>query len=231
MTRLLLTVLGIFLVLLASNVSTAGIQALKTDKEKEGYGVGVDLAKNLKRQGINYDAETMAQGFLDELKGSELLLSEEELRNALTNFQAELKQRRARTIQTITEENKKQGEAFLAANKTKEGVFNLPSGLQYKVLTAGKGKKPSDSDTAEVKYKGTLIDGTEFDNSTARGGPATFRVNSVIPGWTEALKLMPVGSKWQLFIPPQLAYGEQGSGNYIGPNATLIFEVELLAIK
>jgi len=128
------------------------------------------------------------------------------------------------------EENRKAGEAFLAGNKAKDGVVTLPSGLQYKVLKAGDGRKPSDADMVECRYRGTLIDGTEFDRSDPAGQPATFKVAGVIPGWREALKLMPVGSKWQLFIPPQLAYGAIGSGP-IGPNATLIFELELLAVK
>jgi FKBP-type peptidyl-prolyl cis-trans isomerase FklB len=127
-------------------------------------------------------------------------------------------------------DNKKEGDAFLAENMKKEGVMALPSGLQYKILKAGSGKMPTDADTVECNYRGTFINGTEFDSSYRTGKPATLKVKGVIPGWQEALKLMPVGSKWQLFIPPQLAYGERGSGP-IGPNATLIFDLELLAIK
>jgi FKBP-type peptidyl-prolyl cis-trans isomerase FklB len=129
------------------------------------------------------------------------------------------------------EDNRKAGESFLAENKKKEGVVTLPSGLQYKVLKAGDGKKPTDADTVECHYRGTLINGTEFDSSYLTGQPATFKIAGVIPGWREALKLMPVGSKWQLFVPSQLAYGARGKGGSIGPNAALIFEVELLAIK
>jgi FKBP-type peptidyl-prolyl cis-trans isomerase FklB len=127
--------------------------------------------------------------------------------------------------------NKKTGEEFLAANKSKDGVVALPSGLQYKILTAGTGAKPTASDSVECNYRGTLINGTEFDSSSKHGGPATFPVSGVIKGWTEALQLMPVGSKWQLFVPSDLAYGERGAGGDIGPNETLIFEVELLSIK
>ncbi len=224
-----IAILGI--IFMASQASAAEKQVFKNDQAKQSYSIGVDLAKNLKRQGVPYDADALAQGFRDELKGSKLLLSDEDLRAALNGFHTELKQRRAKAIAAVAEENKKQGEAFLTANKTKEGVVALPSGLQYKILKAGEGRKPTDSDTVEVNYQGTLIDGTEFDNSSERGGPAAMKVDSVIPGWTEALKLMPVGSKWQLFIPPQLAYGEKGAGNLIGPNATLVFEVEVLSIK
>jgi FKBP-type peptidyl-prolyl cis-trans isomerase len=134
-------------------------------------------------------------------------------------------------IKATAEQNKKTGETFLAENKTKEGVKILPSGLQYKILKQGSGVQPQDADTVEVNYRGTLIDGTEFDSSYKRGQPVSFPVDGIIPGWKEALKLMPVGSKWQLFIPSSLAYGEKGAGGEIGPNATLIFEVELLAIK
>jgi FKBP-type peptidyl-prolyl cis-trans isomerase FklB len=127
--------------------------------------------------------------------------------------------------------NKKEGDAFLAANKTKEGVVTLPSGLQYKILQEGTGPKPTASDTVVCNYRGTLLNGTEFDSSYKRGQPATFAVGQVIHGWTEALQLMTVGSKWQLFIPPDLAYGPRGAGNDIGPNATLVFEVELVSIQ
>ena len=140
-------------------------------------------------------------------------------------------QKETQGTKMVSAENKKEGTAFLARNKTKQGVVTLPSGLQYKILKAGNGKKPVGADTVECHYRGTLINGTEFDSSYRRGQAASFPVSGVIPGWTEALKLMPVGSKWQLFIPPQLAYGAQGSGRDIGPDATLIFEVELLAIK
>jgi FKBP-type peptidyl-prolyl cis-trans isomerase FklB len=134
-------------------------------------------------------------------------------------------------MQQAGETNKKQGDAFLAANKGKEGVVTLPSGLQYKILSAGTGPKPATSDSVVCNYRGTLIDGTEFDSSYKRGQPATFPVGGVIKGWTEALQLMPVGSKWQLFVPSELAYGERGTGADIGPNAVLIFEVELLSIQ
>ena len=134
-------------------------------------------------------------------------------------------------MQQAAEVNKKEGDAFLAANKTKDGVVTLPSGLQYKILTQGTGPKPTPTDSVVCNYKGTLLNGTEFDSSYKRGQPATFPVGGVIKGWTEALQLMPVGSKWQLFVPSDLAYGQRGPGGGIGPNSTLVFEVELISIK
>jgi FKBP-type peptidyl-prolyl cis-trans isomerase FklB len=159
------------------------------------------------------------------------LLTEEEARAAIMHLQAQLRQKQIEAMKLAGEKNQKAGEAFLAENKKKEGVVTLPSGLQYKILKAGEGKKPTAEDTVVCNYRGTLIDGTEFDSSYKRGEPATFPVRGVIKGWTEALQLMPVGSKWQLFIPPTLAYGERGAGAQIGPDATLIFEVELISIK
>ncbi len=205
--------------------------AFNSDKEKEAYAVGVDMARNLRRQGIDINAAAMAKGMQDELSNAKLLMSETELRAALNSFQTDLKQKRARTLKAVAEVNKQAGDAFLSANKAKEGVVALPSGLQYKVLKNGEGRKPSATDTVTVNYRGTLLDGTEFDSSFGRGQPATFKVDAVIAGWKEALQLMTVGSKWQLFVPSQLAYGEKGSGRFIGPNAALIFEVELIAVQ
>jgi len=227
-----IAVLGVWL--LAAQVSAQETPALKTEKDKASYAIGVDLARNIKRQGIEVGADTLAKGLRDVLSGEKLLMSEDDIRATLSAFQAELKRKKAQGRMMPgedAEDNKKAGEAFLAKNKTNEGVVTLASGLQYKVLKAGDGKKPTEADTVECHYRGTLIDGTEFDSSYRRGQPATFKVTGVIPGWREALKLMPVGSMWQLLIPPQLAYGERGAGRDIGPNATLIFEVELLAIK
>ena len=167
----------------------------------------------------------------DAAAGGQLLLAEEELLATMNLFGAQMIAVRGRERALAGLDNRKEGEEFLAANKTKEGVVALPSGLQYKVLKTGDGKKPTAADTVECHYRGTLINGTEFDSSYRRGQAASFSVAGVISGWTEALKLMPVGSKWQLFIPPQLAYGAQGAGRDIGPDTTLIFEVELLAIK
>jgi FKBP-type peptidyl-prolyl cis-trans isomerase len=219
------------ILLLTAQVSAGEPPVLKTQKDKISYGIGVDMSRNFKKQGIEFDADTLMRGFKDESSGGKLLMSEEDIRATLNAYQNELMQKRAQAMRAAEEENKKIGEAFLAENKTKEGVVILPSGLQYKILKAGDGRKPTETDTVECHYRGALINGTEFDSSYNTGKPATFKVTGVIAGWTEALKLMPVGSKWKLFIPPQLAYGARGAGRDIGPNATLIFELELLAIK
>ncbi len=229
MTRKWLAFLGI--VLLAAQTGAAEKPSLKPEKDKVGYSLGVDLARNLKRQGVEIDANSMAKGLKDEFEGKKLLLTDEEIQKHVKWFQGELRRKRARDRLIAAMENKKKGEAFLAENGKKEGVVTLPNGLQYKVLKAGQGKKPTENDKVEVHYRGTLIDGTEFDSSYRRGQPATFPVKGVIRGWREALQLMPVGSKWQLFVPAPLAYGERGSGQAIGPNEALIFEIELLAIK
>jgi FKBP-type peptidyl-prolyl cis-trans isomerase len=204
---------------------------LKTQKERLSYSIGVNAGKSLKSMEIDLDLELVIQALRDAYSGSELLMSEEEIRNVLIAYQKERLEKQAEATKLLAEKNKKEGDAFLAENKTKEGVVTLASGLQYKIIKAGEGNKPNDGDTVRVHYRGTLIDGTEFDSSFRRGKPASFRLGNVIAGWTEALKLMPVGSKWQLFIPPDLAYGTRGTGRAIGPNATLIFEVELLAIE
>jgi FKBP-type peptidyl-prolyl cis-trans isomerase FklB len=204
---------------------------LESEKDKVSYGIGVSVAKNFKRQGIEVDPDVVVQGLRDELSGAKLLMNEAELHQTMRKFQEDLrlKQVKARNMAAI--DNKKEGDAFREANKKKEGVVTLPNGLQYKILKKGEGKKPTEADTVEVQYRGTLIDGKEFDSSYRTGKPATFKLSGVIPGWREALKLMPVGSKWQIVVPPELAYGERGAPPDIGPNATLIFEVELLAIK
>ena len=204
---------------------------LKSPKDKISYALGMDLGNQFKKQSVDIDANLMIQGFKDALAGGKLLLTEEEARAAITELQKQLMAKQAEATKALAERNIKEGEAFLAANKAKEGVVTLPSGLQYKILQAGTGKKPSADDTVVCNYRGTFIDGTEFDSSYKRNQPATFPVKGVIKGWTEALQLMPIGSKWQLFIPSALAYGERGAANSIGPNATLIFEVELISIK
>ena len=215
--------------LLAAQVRAEETQVLKTEKDRLSYSLGADMGRNLQRQGVDVDVELVIRGLKDGLSREKLLISENDVRKTLQMFQTELRRKRAVAARIAEEENKKAGDAFLAENKTKEGVTTLPSGLQYKVLKAGDGRKPTDADTVLCQYRGTLIDGTEFDG-TEPGKPANLTVNGVIRGWSEALKLMPVGSKWQIFIPPQLAYGGRGSG-LIGPNATIIFEVELLAIQ
>ncbi|HLJ30451.1 MAG TPA: FKBP-type peptidyl-prolyl cis-trans isomerase [Candidatus Angelobacter sp.] len=207
----------------------------KDQKEKISYAlgmkVGTDLGNNLKKQSVDIDPSVVAQGLKDGMSGAKTLMTDDEATAVLTQLQNEVQAKHAEKVKQEAEASQKDGDAFLAANKTKEGVTALPSGLQYKILTPGTGPKPTASDTVICNYRGTLINGTEFDSSYKRGQPATFPVSGVIKGWTEALQLMPVGSKWQLFIPPSLAYGERGAGNDIGPNSTLIFEVELISIK
>jgi FKBP-type peptidyl-prolyl cis-trans isomerase FklB len=205
--------------------------ALKTQKDKFSYALGMNLGANLHKQSVPVDPNIMARGLKDALAGGKTLLTEEEARAAITAVQNDMREKQQAKMQAAGDANKKEGEAFLADNKAKEGVVALPSGLQYKVLKEGNGPKPTATDSVVCNYRGTLLNGTEFDSSTKHGGPATFPVNGVIKGWTEALQLMPVGSKWQLFVPSGLAYAERGAGGDIGPNATLIFEVELVSIQ
>jgi len=206
-------------------------QLLQTPKDKVSYALGMNLGINLHRQSVEVDPAILTQGLKDALAGGNTLMTDEEARSTLTQLQEDLRKKQEAKMQQAGEENKKDGEVFLAANKAKADVVTLPSGLQYKILKAGTGPKPTATDSVVCNYRGTLIDGKEFDSSYKRGQPATFPVNGVIKGWTEALQLMPVGSKWQLFVPSDLAYGARGAGADIGPNATLIFEVELLSIQ
>jgi FKBP-type peptidyl-prolyl cis-trans isomerase len=204
---------------------------LKTDKDKTSYAIGVNMGKSIRTGPIDLDTKILLRAFQDALADRKLLMSDDEVKTTLTALQADMRKKQEEKMQLLGETNKKAGEDFLAANKTKDGIVTLPSGLQYKILTAGTGPKPTLTDSVVCNYKGTLLDGTEFDSSFKRGQPATFPVGQVIKGWTEALQLMPVGSKWQLFIPSDMAYGPRGSGPTIGPNSTLIFEVELISIK
>ncbi|MGE5189241.1 MAG: FKBP-type peptidyl-prolyl cis-trans isomerase [Gemmatimonadota bacterium] len=211
---------------------------LKDKKERNSYSIGVDIGNTMKRQPFEVDPELLAAGFRDAYTGGKMRMADNEVRATLVELQKELQAKQQEQMKhaqeqmkAAAEKNKKEGEAFLAENAKKEGVKTLPSGLQYKVLASGSGPSPKATDTVETNYRGTLIDGTEFDSSYKRGQPATFPVSGVIAGWSEALQLMKVGDKWELFVPPNLAYGERGAGRDIGPNATLIFEIELLGIK
>ena len=204
---------------------------LKTDKDKLSYAIGMNVGRHLHSQSVEVNPAILLQGLKDELAGGKTLLTDMEENAVLTQLQQEVRKKADESRQASMEPNKKAGEAFLAANKTKEGVVTLPSGLQYKILKEGTGAKPNIADSVVCNYRGTLIDGKEFDSSYKRGQPATFPVGQVIKGWTEALQLMPVGSKWQLFVPADLAYGDRGAGPDIGPGTTLIFEVELISIK
>ena len=204
---------------------------LKTQKQKFSYALGMNLGTGLHKQEVDVDPNTFTQGFKDALAGGKTLLTVQEAQAALTEVQNEMRKKQQEKTQQLGEANKKEGDAFLAANKAKPGVVTLPSGLQYKIEKEGTGPKPTAADSVVCNYRGTLVNGTEFDSSYKRGQPATFPVGGVIKGWTEALQLMSVGSKWQLFVPTGLAYGEQARSNEIGPNSTLIFEVELVSIQ
>jgi FKBP-type peptidyl-prolyl cis-trans isomerase FklB len=211
--------------------------ALTTQKDKQSYAIGMNIGKNLsesfKKDGVEINQTVLVRGLRDALAGSKSAMTDQEIQATLTALQVDLKKHAQEMHEAEVAKNSKVGTDYLAANKTKPGVVTLPSGLQYKIITQGTGPKPTASDTVECDYKGTLVDGTEFDSSYKRGKPATFPVNGVIKGWTEALQLMPVGSKWELVIPPTLAYGERGTGpnGPIGPNETLLFTVELKSIQ
>jgi len=216
----------------AHHTATATPLVLKTDKDKISYAVGMNIGKSMSKNSLDVDPNILIRGIKDALAGGKTLMTDDEVKAVMTAFQTDMRKKQEEKMQETAATNQKQGDAFLDANKAKEGVVTLPSGLQYKVLTEGKGPKPAAQDTVECNYKGTLIDGTEFDSTAKHGGkPATFPVSGVIKGWTEALQLMPVGSKWQLFIPSDLAYGARGAGGVIGPGSTLIFEVELVSIQ
>jgi FKBP-type peptidyl-prolyl cis-trans isomerase FklB len=191
----------------------------------------MNFGRTLKAQPVDLDPAVVAQGLRDAMSGGKLAMTDDEVKAVLTELQGELQKTQEIKMAQMSETNKKEGAAFLAANKAKDGVVTLPSGLQYKIEKPGTGPKPTANDTVVCNYRGTLINGTEFDSSYKRGQPASFPVGGVIHGWTEALQLMPVGSKWQLFVPADLAYGDRGAGPDIGPGATLIFEVELLSIQ
>jgi FKBP-type peptidyl-prolyl cis-trans isomerase len=197
---------------------------LKTPKDKASYAIGMNIGKGMHQQAVDVDPAILLRGLKDGLAGGKTLMTDQEAQAALAELQKEV-------VKAQADANKKQGDAFLAANKAKEGVVTLPSGLQYKILQQGTGPKPTAADTVVCNYRGTLLNGKEFDSSYKRGQPATFPVGQVIKGWTEALQLMPVGSKWQLVLPPDLAYGERSAGPDITPNSTLIFEVELMSIQ
>ena len=204
---------------------------LKTPKDKASYAIGMNIGKGLHKDSVDVDPAILLRGLKDGMAGGKTLLTDDEAKSAMVAIQADLRKKQEAKMAVVGDANKKEGDEFLAQNKAKEGVVTLPSGLQYKILKEGTGPKPSASDSVVCNYKGTLIDNTEFDSSYKRGQPATFPVGQVIKGWTEVLQLMPVGSKWQVFVPSDLAYGPRAPGGTIGPNAALIFEIELLSIQ
>ena len=217
--------------LYACNDKSDDIQPLETLEQKASYSFGVDVANRLKQQGVKLDVNALNRGISDAYTDSELALTEEESLQAKTAFQTQLRDALMKEQAAVGEKNMAEGKAFLEENGKKPGVVTTASGLQYKVLSTGDGKQPKETDTVTTHYKGTLIDGREFDSSYKRDTPAEFPVNGVIKGWTEALQLMHVGDKWQLFIPSELAYGATKRSELIEANSTLIFEIELLSIK
>lgn len=219
----------LLLVVLGATPSFAQ-DTLKTQQEKLGYAIGMNIGLNMKKQNLDADPEQIAAGLKSAFKGEDTLFSEQEMGQILTAYQQEMQMKQMAELAAIAAENSAKAEAFLKENGAKEGVKILPSGLQYRVVADGSGAVPTAESTVEVHYKGTLADGTEFDSSYKRGEPASFQVGGVIPGWTEALQLMKEGAKWELAIPPALAYGERGIPNVIPPNSALFFEVELLKI-
>jgi FKBP-type peptidyl-prolyl cis-trans isomerase FklB len=216
---------------LMASFSTLAEAKLESQKDKASYTIGIQMGMQLSQQKDDIDMNSVIQGFTDAFSGNKPKLSMEEMQQTMQAFQQEIQARQMAEMKEIGDKNAKEGAAFLAENRKKDGVKTLDSGLQYKVLKKGKGPSPSATDTVVTHYVGNTIDGKVFDSSYKRGEPATFPVSGVIKGWTEALQKMNVGSKWQLFIPADLAYGEHGAGQTIGPNAVLIFEIELLEIK
>ena len=222
--------------IIAAAILVTGLQAqdtatLETQKDRVSYALGYSLGSNLKREGIDLDPQVFARAIEDLLNDRPTAMTEEEARTTWQQYQQELFQKKEQERAAKAAENKSAGAAWLATNKEKEGVVQLESGLQYKVIKEGTGESPTANDTVQVHYRGTLIDGTEFDSSISRGQPATFNPTRVIKGWTEALQLMKEGSKWELYIPSDLAYGDAGQGAQILPGSTLIFEVELLKVN
>ncbi|MFQ5525685.1 MAG: FKBP-type peptidyl-prolyl cis-trans isomerase [Thermoanaerobaculia bacterium] len=226
---------SIFAVCLSLSLGVAGFAAAQAEKpesveDRASYGLGLNMGRQMTAQGVRINVDLLARGLRDGLAGSESLLTDQEIQTAMQTLQQQVQQAMQAKMAAEAEANQKAGDAFLAGNAVKEGVVTLESGLQYKVVTNGAGSLPVSSDTVRVHYEGRLIDGTVFDSSYQRGQPAEFQVTGVIQGWIEALQLMKVGSKWELYIPSALAYGQRGQGPKIGPNAVLVFDVELLEI-
>ncbi len=216
---------------MSTAIVAADTTTLNTDVDKLSYSIGSDLGKNFKRQGIEVNPAVMAKGIQDGMGSAPLLLTDDQMKDVLTKFQKDLMAKRTADFNKKAEDNKTKGESFLSQNKTKTGVVTLPDGLQYKIITAGTGAKPAKEDTVTVEYTGKLINGEVFDSTEKSGKPATFKLSQVIPGWTEALQLMPAGSTWEVYVPANLAYGSRSVGGPIGPNETLIFNIHLISVK
>jgi FKBP-type peptidyl-prolyl cis-trans isomerase FklB len=221
----------LIILLLATPVLSAEKKMeLKTEKDKRSYSIGFDMGNSIKRNGIDVDPTILTKAIQDVLSGGTPLMTEQEMRESINTLQKDMAAKQAERTKELGDKNKKDGDAFLTENKKKEGVKTLPSGLQYMILADGKGSNPKATDTVTVQYRGTLIDGAEFDSSYKRGQPATFALNQVIKGWTEGVQLIKEGGKIRLFVPSALAYGDRGAGAQIGPNAALIFEIELISV-
>ena len=216
---------------MSTAIVAADATVLNTDLDKLSYSVGIDLGKNLKRQSIEINPTIMAKGIQDGMLGGAMLMTDQQMKDSLAKFQKDLMAKHAAEADKQGAVNKTKGDAFLSQNKAKPGVVVLPSGLQYKIITNGTGSKPGKEDEVTVEYTGTLIDGTVFDSTDKAGKPAAFKVTQVIPGWTEALQLMPTGSTWEIYVPSNLAYGPRSVGGPIGPNETLVFNVHLISVK
>lgn len=221
---------ALFVVPFVISPAEAG-EALKTKHDKESYGVGVDVATNFKRLGLDLNLDALIKGMRDVYAGSKLALSDQELVQVMSTYQQELQNKQIAAQKSLMEANQKAGDEYMAKFRAEAGVVALPSGVLYQVIKEGNGPKPGATDTVETRYKGYFINGKEFDNSDRAGGAVTFNLQGVIAGWQEVLQLMPTGSQWKVAVPPQLAYGPQGAGREIGPNMTLVFEIELLSIK
>lgn len=233
MKRILVALTSVSLCYLGHYAYAAETQAvqLKDKKDKISYSIGVDVGKSIEKQKIEINPESFFAGFKDGQANKTTLMTEGEIRQILVNLQTEILERQKNEMKTQADKNQAEGEKFLAENKKKKDVVTLPSGLQYRIIKEGKGESPKATDMVTTHYRGKLVNGTLFDSSYSRGEPVKFTVNGVIPGWTEALQLMKPGATWELFIPAKLAYGEHGVGQVIGPNSTLIFEIELLSVE
>lgn len=213
-----------------SSMAFADTASLKTDEQKASYALGADLANNFKQQGVEIDIQALTAGMQDAFTGKELQLTQQQMKDAVEAIKQKVMAKQAEQRKKLAETNAQKGQAFLAENKNKEGVKVMPSGLQYKVIESGEGTSPTAEDKLIAHYRGRLINGTEFDSSYNRGVPLEFKMTDVIKGWGEALKQMKPGAKWELYIPPSLAYGSQGAGDVIGPNKTLIFNLHLIKV-